>query len=201
MITRLPPNSEPDSSYCRIVVHLSELRANQAVENVPDNYPICMLILGFGPKTEGQSTMKKHPVISSVVLLVLFLGVLTPQFAQDTLNNPPKPDLIRRVRALGLLRTINTAEVTELYKYGSYAPWQSLLAHQSLNEWLARIYPQEANLRFGDAPEILPGLNLRLNVHTDGQGYDILLEDATDKTGYAVLTDERGVIRECKWLQ
>lgn len=146
--------------------------------------------------------MKKHPVISSVLLLVLFFGVLTPQFAQDTLTNPPKPDLVRRARSIGLLRTINTAEVGELYKYGSYGSWQTLVAHQSeyLNEWLAR-YPQEANQGFGHAPEILPGLNLRLNLHTDGQGYDILLEDATDKTGYAVLSDERAVIRECKWLQ
>jgi hypothetical protein len=50
-------------------------------------------------------------------------------------------------------------------------------------------------------PEILPGHNLRFNVHSDGQGYDVLLEDATDKSGYAALSDERGVIRECKALQ
>jgi hypothetical protein len=159
----------------------------------------------FGPgiSRKGESTMKKHPVISSVLLLALFLGVLVPQFAQDTLTNPPRPDLERRVHALGLLRTINTAEAGELYKYGSYGAWQTLLAHQSeyLNEWLVRFYSQQANLRFGDAPEILAGYKLRLNVHTDGQGYDILLEDATDKTGYAVLSDERAVIRECKWLQ
>jgi hypothetical protein len=41
----------------------------------------------------------------------------------------------------------------------------------------------QSNVRFGDAPEILPGLNLRLNVHTDGQGYDVLLADETDRTG------------------
>jgi hypothetical protein len=147
--------------------------------------------------------MKKHPVISGVLLLVLFFGVLTPQFAQDIFTNLPKPDMERHVRILGLLRTINTAEVGELNKYGSYGSWQTLLAHQSeyLNEWLARFYPQEARQGFGDAPEILRGFNLRLNVHTDGQGYDILLEDATDKTGYAVLSDERAAIRECKWLQ
>ena len=48
-------------------------------------------------------------------------------------------------------------------------------------------------------PEILPGWNLRLNVHSDGQGYDLLLTDMTDeKCGYAVLTDENGVIRQSK---
>jgi len=147
--------------------------------------------------------MKKHPVISSVLLLVLFFGVLVPQFAQDTFTNLPNPDLERHVRILGLLRTINTAEAGELNKYGSYGSWHTLLTHQSeyLNERLARFYQQEASQGFGDAPEILRGFNLRLNVHTDGRGYDILLEGATDKTGYAVLSDERAVIRECKWLQ
>jgi len=67
--------------------------------------------------------------------------------------------------------------------------------------FLARNYPLEVNLRFADMPEILPGYGLRFNVHSDGQGYDVLLEDATDKDGYAALSDERAVIRECKWLQ
>jgi hypothetical protein len=49
------------------------------------------------------------------------------------------------------------------------------------------------------APEILPGWNLRLNVHSDGQGYDVLLRDLTDdKCGYAAPTDESGVIRQRK---
>jgi hypothetical protein len=47
----------------------------------------------------------------------------------------------------------------------------------------------------------LPGWNLRLNVNADGQGYVLLLEDTADKTGYAALIDERGAIRECKYLQ
>ncbi len=143
--------------------------------------------------------MRKHPVISSVLLLGLFLGVLTPQFAQDVVTNPPSPHPERHAFAVSLLRTINTAEVVELYKYGSYASWETLLAHNAdLYECLARNYPQKANLRLADMPEILPGYRLRLNVHSDGQGYDVLLEDATDKNGYAVLSDERTVIRECK---
>jgi hypothetical protein len=153
----------------------------------------------FDSQTEkGEPTMRKHPVISSVLLLALFLGVLTPQFAQDALTNPPRPDPERRALALSILRQINTAEVVELMKYGAYASWETLLAHNpDLYECLARNYP-DANLRFADMPEILPGYRLRLNVHSDGQGYDVLLEDATDKNGYAVLSDERVVIRECK---
>jgi hypothetical protein len=141
--------------------------------------------------------MKKHWVILSTVLVVLFLGVLTPQFAQDTFTNPPRPDLERRGHALGLLRTINTAEVGELSNYGSYASWQTLLAHQPtfFDKFLAINYPLEANLHFVDMPEILPGWSLRFNVHADGQGYDVRLQDLTDKQyGYAALTDESGVI-------
>jgi hypothetical protein len=50
-----------------------------------------------------------------------------------------------------------------------------------------------------DEPEVLPGWNLRLNVHEDGRGYDVLLVDKTDKAcSYAALTDESGVIRQSK---
>jgi len=144
----------------------------------------------------------KHPVTSSVLLLALFLGVLTPQFAQDTLTNSPRPDPERRAHILGLLRTINTSEVTYQSKYGSFGTWQALLSDQPkyFEKFLSINGLLQTNVRFGDAPEILPGWNLRLNVHTDGQGYDVLLEDATDKSGYAALSDERAVIRECKWL-
>jgi len=137
--------------------------------------------------------------------LALFPGVLAPQFAQNASTVPEKPDKEKHNHALlfGLIRTINTAESTDFYKFGSYASWQTLLAHQPdyLNGWLARFYSQEANVHFGDLPEILPGWNLRLNVQTDGQRYVVLLEDATDKTGYAALSDERAALRECKWLQ
>jgi hypothetical protein len=103
----------------------------------------------------------------------------------------------------GLVRTINTAEVTERSTYGSFASWQTLLAHQQeyLNEWLANDYSRDPNVHFGSTPEILPGWNLRLIVPPDGTGWVVLLEDARDKTGYALLSDERGVIRQCKWLQ
>ena len=142
--------------------------------------------------------MKKHRILLSTVLLVLALGILTPQLAQDASTNVEKTDQEKLHRALGmgLVRTINTAEVTELYKYGSYAAWPTLLVHQQeyFNEWLSRVYPQEVNLRFADIPEILPGYGLRLNVHADGQGYDLRLEDTTAKPLYAAFSDESGVI-------
>jgi hypothetical protein len=34
-----------------------------------------------------------------------------------------------------------------------------------------------------------------LNLTTDGRGYDLMLEDLTDQScGYAVVSDERGII-------
>lgn len=148
--------------------------------------------------------MRKHQFISSAVaLFAISLGVLTPQFAQDPPTGAEKPDVARRSIMLGLVRTINTAEVVERSTYGSFASWQSLLAHQQeyLNEWLASFYSRDPNVHFGSTPEILPGWNLRLIVPTDGQGWVVMLEDTKDKNGYAALSDERGVIWECKPLQ
>ena len=149
--------------------------------------------------------MNTHRVILSCALLVLALGVLTPQVALEasTGAQKPTPEGLNRALLLGFLRTINAAEVMELSKHGSYTSWQTLLAHQSeyLNRWLAKFYSQDTNAHFGDLPEILPSWKLRLNAHVDGQGYDVLLEDVTDEDGFAALSDERGAIRECKWLQ
>ncbi|MGB2901723.1 MAG: hypothetical protein WBB89_20880 [Candidatus Acidiferrum sp.] len=145
--------------------------------------------------------MNKHQVILSAVLLVLFLGVQTPQFAQDASTGPAKADQERRMVAIDLLRTINTAEVTYHARNGSFVVWKALVSDQPkyFDEFLAIHGLQKANAHFSDAPEILPGWNLRLNVHLDGQGYDLLLRDMQDeKCGYAALTDESGVIRQSK---
>ena len=144
--------------------------------------------------------MKKHRMLLSTVLLILALGTVESQFAQDIVRFPTVDE--KRSLLIGLVRTINTAEVMERDKYGSYGSWRTLLEHQQgyLNPWLEKFYSADADVHFGDTPEILPGWHLRLKVHTDGQGYDLLLEDATDKTGYAALSDERAAIRECKWL-
>ena len=103
--------------------------------------------------------------------------------------------------AIGLLRTINTAEVTYHARNGSFAAWKALVSDQPkyFDEFLAIHGLQKANAHFSDAPEILPGWNLRLNVHLDGQGYEWLLRDMKDeKCGYAALTDESGIIRQSK---
>ena len=75
--------------------------------------------------------MKKNRLILGIVVALLFLGVLTPQFAQDSAPGPQELGFEKRSLALGFMRTINTAVVTELSQYGSYAPWETLLAHES----------------------------------------------------------------------
>ena len=102
------------------------------------------------------------------------------------------------------MRTINTIEVTEVTVYGSYAPWPILLAHhqEDFNGWLKRFYSSgEPNAHYGDIPEILPVWNLRLNVQADGKGYLLLLADTSDKTGFAWVSDESGIIRHSKYIR
>jgi len=145
--------------------------------------------------------MNKRLLILSALLFVILLGVATPQFPQDTSTGPAKSDQERHSVAIGLLRTINTAEVGELSKYGVYSSWPTLLAHQPkfFDDWLARFYPTDAKGHFAELPEILPGWSLRLNVHADGKGYDVRLQDLMDKNcWYASLSDESGVIRQSK---
>jgi hypothetical protein len=145
--------------------------------------------------------MNKPLVILRTGLLVFLFGVQTPQFAQDTAAGPAKPDLERHSIAVGLLRTINTAELGELSKYGAYSSRPILLAHQPkfFDGWVARFYSENPRAHFEDGPEILPGWSLRLDVHADGKGYDVRLQDLVDKTcWYAALSDESGVIRQSK---
>lgn len=125
------------------------------------------------------------------------LGLLTIPFAQSGFARPaPQP---RRAQAVGLIRTINTAEAVARSKYGSYSSWETLWAHQAkfFDQWLAVTFREQTSLKFGDAPEILPEWTLRLNVHADGMGYDLQLQDLTDKKcGYAAVSDESGIIRQ-----
>jgi hypothetical protein len=145
--------------------------------------------------------VKKRQVIVSAVLLLLFLGVRTSQYAQDVPTGGEKSDRLRHQLGISLLRAINTTEVVDYGTYGSFSSWQTLLAHHSeyFDQFIAMHRQQLPNAHFADLPEILPVWNLRMNVHADGRGYDVLLRDMTDdKCAYAAVTDENGVIRYSK---
>jgi hypothetical protein len=141
--------------------------------------------------------MRKHRIILSTVLVVLALGIVTPQFALEA--SPKAEHKERHELCISLVRIINTDEITELASYGSFASWENLLAHDPkfFNIWLAKSDSQQA--RFADAPNILPGYSLRLSVHADGKGFDLRLRDTTGKA-WAVFSDESGLIWEGKRL-
>lgn len=66
--------------------------------------------------------MLKRRTIHASICLILFLGVLAPQFGQNVSAGAGKPDEVRRSFAIGLVRTINTTELMEVRTYGSFAP-------------------------------------------------------------------------------
>jgi hypothetical protein len=142
-------------------------------------------------------------VFLGVVVAAMTLGAAIPQYGQDAAVVPIDADS-RHSMAVGLLRSINTVEFGYRVGHGSYVGWDDLLASKEFMEFekecLAQI-PEFATAHFAKSPEILPGWRLRLNLTQGGKGYDLLLEDATDKKcGYAALTDERGVIRQSKGI-
>jgi len=145
--------------------------------------------------------MKKPRGGILVSALVALLSIQTQQFAQDSPKDPASADHARRAMAIGLLRTINTAEVSYRQMNGSFATWQTLLSSEAklFDGFLTIARRGNPNLRFADLPEVLPGWNLRFDVHSDGQGFDVMLKDVTDeKCAYAALSDESGLIRQSK---
>ncbi len=136
------------------------------------------------------------------VLAILLLGVSTPRHVQSALAPSDDAENARHSLAIGLLRSINTAELDSKLKHGKYATWETLVDNGDFTtkgtKWASKNDPF-ANLGFSRKSEILPGWNLRLNLTADAKAYDLLLEDATDDDcGYAAITDERGVIRQGK---
>jgi hypothetical protein len=147
--------------------------------------------------------MRKQRAIPTITLFAVLLGLFTPEYAQNMPTRSGETEHARRSVAIKLLRGINTAEMNYRQKHGVYVSWDVLVKTEEFTDrgmkWAAGNEPQLANIHFADAPEILPGWRLRLNVTADGKGYDLLLEDETDKTcGYAAITDERGLIRQSK---
>jgi len=149
--------------------------------------------------------MKKPRYLLSAAVAILLLGLpfsATPQFQNriEVLQVPGE----RHHFAVHLLRIINTVEAEHHIKQGSYVSWDVLRTTADFSPlFLTRGYQvgMQVYNQPGPAPEIFPGWSLRLNVNADGKGYDLILEDLTDKScGYAAVTDERGVIRQSKTI-
>jgi len=147
--------------------------------------------------------MRNKAIASIAVLLALTLGVAASLRSQNAPARSSDAEHAKHSLAISLLRAINTAEADYKIKHGTYATWESLAASGEFLERglkrAARNEPQLAGVKLSNGTEILPGWTLRLNLTADGKGYDLLLEDTTDKTcGYAAVTDERGLIRQSK---
>ena len=104
--------------------------------------------------------MRKHGIVISTVFVLLTLGMLTPQFAQDASDQQKALDEEHAI-LVGLVRTIITAEVSDSKQYGSFSSWQTLVAHHSdyLSKWLAQFYWRQ-NAHFAETPEILPRMEV-----------------------------------------
>src|SRR5258708_8626288 len=148
--------------------------------------------------------MRKRTVWVGVVGDSLILIMAAPERGKTPEQSS---DNARARRSVGIntLRALNTVEYAYKSTHGTFASWDVLAVSEEFSGrrmfFPAQNAPQLADAHFAKRPEILPGWTLRLNVTSDGKGYDVLLEDKTDKAcGYAAITDESGLIRQSKTI-
>ncbi len=140
----------------------------------------------------------------NVAVAILCAGsLLAATCVKAQKNSPTLQDRQREQHslAMNIVRAINTAEANYKKTHGSYASWNDLFSNgdftDSGTKWSSESFPTVAHAMYGSGPEIVPGWKLRLNLSKDGAAYDVFLEDVTDsKCGYAVMSDERGMIRQ-----
>jgi len=160
--------------------------------------------------------MRKHGIWLALALSGLILVTATAQRGQGAPVQSSDDEHARRSVGVNTLRAINTAEYGYKFKYGTFVSWDVLLISDTFSgqnhfafqtfdapyerqKQIAQNAPQLGSVHFSKAPEILPGWAIRLNVTSDGKGYDVLLEDRTDEQcGYAVVSNESGLIRQSK---
>ena len=144
-------------------------------------------------------------VLTTTVLLLFAL--VAGGFRKVPGVNAQQPYSEKQAAILGLMRTIITFEYSDFSQDGSYETWPALLERHAddFNGWLAQNWPRQADgqgtaQRFSALPEVLPGWKLRLELSADGHRYSVLIEDVNDKQGLAYFGDERGIIRQGKYI-
>ena len=150
--------------------------------------------------------MKRLQIVASIVLLALGSALGTTARPQQPSSGIGDRERERRSFAINLVRAIQKAQIDFKSKHAIYANWDSLIGNgyftSSGTKWASPDFPTVGQALYGSGPEIVPGWRLRLNVSHSGSAYDLLVEDVNDpKCGYAVLTDERGTIRQAKSLE
>jgi hypothetical protein len=143
--------------------------------------------------------------LMAVLFLVFFLALGVVVRAQKPSVGVADRELERRSLAVNITRAINSAEADYLRRHETFASWDTLFGNGDFTEngtkWGPESFPTVAHAMYGRGKEIVPGWKLRLNLSNSGKSYDLLLEDATDpKCLYALVSDERGVIRQSKSL-
>jgi len=144
--------------------------------------------------------VKKTWVVLVVMLVMSFVEGPKQSLAQDA-TPPAHPNHAEKSVAINLARAINTGEMSYKRAHGIYASWEVLSASDEFTDKAmkraAQNEPQLANQTLSSTADLIPGWRVRLTLSADGSGYDVLLESTLDKQcRYAVLTDERGLIRE-----
>ena len=142
---------------------------------------------------------------AALVVLAGTLLAMPGTHAQKSSPGVQDREKERRSLAINLVRAINAAETNYKSKQGAYVNWETLLGNGDFGDkgtkWSSESFPTVAHAMYGRGPEIVPGWKLRLSISKQGNAYDLLLEDVSDpKCGYAVVSDERGVIRQSKTI-
>ena len=140
--------------------------------------------------------------------LLLILTLCCHEVGRAQKGSPVVPDRERERRsfAQNLVKAINAAEADYRKKHQVYANWDTLVGigdfSSSGTKWAPAEFPTVAHALYGNGAEIVPGWRLRLHLSNGEKAYDLLLEDVTDpKCGYAVATDERGLVRQGKSIE
>jgi hypothetical protein len=141
--------------------------------------------------------------IAAFSLAAVFLFAAAPALPQKSPIGASERERERRSLAVNLVRAINAAEANYKKTHGTYATWDAMIANGDFTDqgtkWAPESFPTVAHAMYGSGAEIVPGWKLRLQISKDGNAYDLLLEDVTDpKCGFAVISDERGLVRQGK---
>ena len=145
-------------------------------------------------------------VQKSALILLLVMGCQAASRAQKGASAVPDRERERRSFAHNLVKAINAAEADYRKKHDVYANWDTLIGIGDFSSngtrWAPADFPTVAHALYGNGAEIVPGWKLRLHLSKADKAYDLILEDVTDpKCGYAVFSDERGLIRQGKSIE
>ena len=139
--------------------------------------------------------------------MVLCAGMLLagPNAWAQKKGSPTMQDRQREQHSLAfnIVAAINAAEANSKQKTGAYVTWETLFNAGEFTDagtkWAPESVPTVKHAMYGPGPEIVPGWKLRLIISKDGKTYSLLLEDANDpKCHYAVVSDDRGIIRQSR---